>query len=96
MAALGGPDADVLPGTAALPLAGEGAEAINGDGKRRRPAAPDAVAAAAGAHTRAEMFHKGLASTLWTAKRHIDPTGWRARRPSTRTSTGRQDWQQWP
>ena len=24
------------------------------------------------------MFHSGLASTLWTAERHIDPAGWRA------------------
>jgi hypothetical protein len=56
----------------------------------------DAVAAAAEARVRAEMFQKGLASTLWTAKRHIDPAGWRARRPSTRTSTSRQDWRQWP
>ena len=38
----------------------------------------DAVAAAAGARARAEMFQKGLASTLWTAKRHIDPARWRA------------------
>lgn len=94
MTALDGPDADVLPGTAALPLAGEGAEAINGNSKRRRPAAPDAVAAAARART--EMFHKGLASTLWMAKRHIDPAGWRARRPNTHTPTSRQDWRQWP
>jgi hypothetical protein len=42
------------------------------------------------------LLDKGLASTLWTAKRHIDPAGWRARRPSTRTSTSRQDWRQWP
>ena len=35
----------------------------------------DAVAAAAEARARAETFHKGLASTLWTAKRHIDPPG---------------------
>jgi len=38
----------------------------------------DAVAAAAEARARAEMFQKGLASTLWTAKRHIDPARWRA------------------
>ena len=38
----------------------------------------DAVAAAAEARARAEMFQKGLASTLWTAKRHIDPAKWRA------------------
>ena len=38
----------------------------------------DAVAAAAVARARAEMFQKGLASTLWTAKRHIDPARWRA------------------
>lgn len=56
----------------------------------------DAVAAAAGARARAEMFRKALASTLWTAKRHIDPARWRARRPSTRTSTSRRDWRQWP
>ena len=34
--------------------------------------------AAAEARARAEMFQKGLASTLWTAKRHIDPAKWRA------------------
>ena len=56
----------------------------------------DAVAAAAEARARAQMFQKGLASTLWTAKRHIDPARWRARRPSTRTPTSRQDWRQWP
>ena len=33
------------------------------------------MAAAAEARARAETFHKGLASTLWTAKRHIDPPG---------------------
>jgi hypothetical protein len=38
----------------------------------------DAVAAAAAARARAEMFQKGLSSTLWTAKRHIDPARWRA------------------
>ena len=38
----------------------------------------DAVAAAAGARARAEMFRKHLASTLRTAKRHIDPARWRA------------------
>lgn len=38
----------------------------------------DAVTVAAEARARAEMFHKGLASTLWTAKRHIDPARWRA------------------
>jgi hypothetical protein len=38
----------------------------------------DAVAAAAGARARAEMFQKGMARTLWTAKRHIDPANWRA------------------
>jgi hypothetical protein len=38
----------------------------------------DAVAAAAEARARAEMFQKGLYSTLWTAKRHIDPARWRA------------------
>jgi hypothetical protein len=38
----------------------------------------DAAAAAAGTRARAEMFRKGLASTLWMAKRHIDPARWRA------------------
>ena len=38
----------------------------------------DAVATAAEARARAEMFQKGLSSTLWTAKRHIDPAEWRA------------------
>jgi hypothetical protein len=38
----------------------------------------DVLAAAAEARARAEMFQKGLASTLWTAKRHIDPARWRA------------------
>ena len=38
----------------------------------------DAVAAAAEARARAQMFQKGMASTLWTAKRHIDPARWRA------------------
>jgi hypothetical protein len=38
----------------------------------------DAVAAAAEARARAEMFQKGLYSTLWTAKRHIEPARWRA------------------
>ena len=38
----------------------------------------DAVAAGAAARARAEMFQRGLASTLWTAKRHIDPAKWRA------------------
>jgi hypothetical protein len=38
----------------------------------------DAVAAAAEARARAQMFQEGLASTLWTAKRHIDPARWRA------------------
>ncbi len=38
----------------------------------------NAVSAAAEARARAEMFHKGLASTLWTAKRHIAPARWRA------------------
>ena len=38
----------------------------------------DAVPAAAEARARAQMFQKGLASTLWTAKRHIDPAKWRA------------------
>ncbi len=38
----------------------------------------DAVAAAAETRARAEMFQKGMASTLWTAKRHIDPAKWRA------------------
>jgi len=38
----------------------------------------DAVATAAEARARAEMFQKGLSSTLWTAKRHIDPARWRA------------------
>ena len=38
----------------------------------------DTVAAAAEARARAQMFQKGLASTLWTAKRHIDPARWRA------------------
>jgi hypothetical protein len=34
--------------------------------------------AAAEARAKAEMFQKGLANTLWTAKRHIDPARWRA------------------
>ena len=38
----------------------------------------DAVAAAAEARAWAQMFQKGPASTLWTAKRHIDPAKWRA------------------
>ena len=38
----------------------------------------DAVATAAEARARAEMFREALASTLWTAKRHIDPARWRA------------------
>jgi hypothetical protein len=38
----------------------------------------DAVAAAAEADARAEIFQKGLSSALWTAKRHIDPARWRA------------------
>src|SRR5271165_1609937 len=35
---------------------------------------------------------EGLASTLWTARRHIAPARWRARPPSTRTSTSRPGW----
>jgi hypothetical protein len=38
----------------------------------------DAVAAAVEARARAEMFQRGLSSTLWAAKRHIDPARWRA------------------
>jgi hypothetical protein len=38
----------------------------------------DAMSAAAAARARAEMLQKGLASALWTAKRHIDPARWRA------------------
>ena len=50
-------------------------------GRRRAPPPGPGVErddAAAGARARAQMFHKGLASTLWTAKRHIDPARWRA------------------
>ncbi len=53
------------------------------------------VAAEAGARARAEMFEEGPASTLWTARRHIDPARWRARPPGTRTSTSRPGWRWW-
>jgi hypothetical protein len=36
------------------------------------------VTVAAEARAGAETFQKALASTLWTAKRHIDPARWRA------------------
>jgi hypothetical protein len=38
----------------------------------------NAVSAAAGARAGAETFQNALSSTLWTAKRHIDPARWRA------------------